>query len=138
MQELATSLNLKNVEFIGRLADYNDVLKNLMVGDIMLGMFAASGRGHWIIPNKIFEGMVFGKAILTADTPAIHELLTDRENVLFCKAGDSVDLASKIMELYRNDELREKIGIRAINFFKQNLLPRMLVKNFLMDLEKHV
>lgn len=134
MRELAATQGLNNIEFLGRLADYNDVLKYLEVGDIMLGMFAAGGRGHWIIPNKIFEGMVFGKPIVTADTPAIRELLTDRENVLLCRAGNAEDLATKIMELYKNNELRRQIGNGAAKFFEEHLTPKMLVSQFLADL----
>jgi glycosyltransferase involved in cell wall biosynthesis len=134
MKALATSLQVENVEFLGRLEDYNDVLSYLDKGDIMLGMFAASGRGHWVIPNKIFEGMAFGKPIITAETEGIKELLVDRENVLFVKAGDSKDLAQKIIELYSNDNLREKIGRHALKTYKEDLLPKKLIEHFLDSL----
>jgi glycosyltransferase involved in cell wall biosynthesis len=135
MKELAVLLELQNLEFVGRVPEYVDVLKYLKESDVMLGMFAKSGRGHWIIPNKIFEGMVFGKAIITADTPAMHELLTDRENVLFSKPGDSDDLALKILELYHDEGLRKRIGSGARELFTQRLSPHALVRDFLKELD---
>jgi len=138
MKALAEKLKITNLEFLGRIPEYSDVLKYLENSDVMLGMFAASGRGHWIIPNKIFEGMVFGKAIITADTPAVRELLTSDENVLFVNPGDSKDLASKILMLYNDDLLREKIGHGARELFKQKLSPQKLVADFLTELKTKI
>lgn len=138
MKELANSLYLKNVEFTGRVAEYSDVLAYLKDSDIMLGMFAVSGRGHCVITNKIFEGMTYGKPIVSADVPAMHELFTDKENILFCIPGDPKDIAAKILELRDDPALREKIGRNAQELFKQRLSPYALVKEFLSELPKHL
>ncbi len=138
MKELAQKLQLSNIEFTGRLQDYNEVLNYLKNADVMLGMFASSGRGHLVIPNKIFEGMVYGKAILSADTPAMHELFIDRENVLLCKPGDPRDLAEKILELKRDIPLRAKIGLGALELFKKELAPQKLIANFLEEINQKI
>jgi glycosyltransferase involved in cell wall biosynthesis len=136
MKALTKKLHLTNIEFLGRIPGYKDVLERINNCDVLLGAFGSTERGQWVIMNKIFEGMVYGKAIISAETPAMRELFTDRENVLFVKAGNSRDLSEKISELERDEVLKEKIGLGALNLFKQRLAPKMLVKNFLLDLNK--
>ncbi|MDB5266910.1 MAG: group 1 glycosyl transferase [Parcubacteria group bacterium] len=136
MKTLAESLGLRNMEFFGRIPDYQDVLKRIDDCDVLLGAFGTTERGHWVIMNKIFEGMVFGKAMVSADTPGMRELFTDRENVSMCKAGDPSDLAEKILELEKDEALKKKIGQAALDLFKAKLSPKMLVQEFLIDLYK--
>ncbi len=71
------------------------------------------------------------KPIITAETVAIKELLTNRENVLFCQAGNPNDLANKILELKANEELREKISKNGYQLFKERLTPKILIKELL-------
>ncbi|MES2213794.1 MAG: glycosyltransferase [Patescibacteria group bacterium] len=134
MKNLAESTGLKNMEFFGRIPDYQDVLKRIDDCDVLLGAFGTTERGHWVIMNKIFEGMVFGKAMVSADTPGMRELFTDRENVLMCRAGDPEDLATKVLELEANEDLKKKIGQGALDLFKEKLSPKELVEEFLRDL----
>ncbi len=138
MKQFAATLGVKNVEFLGRLAEYSDVLKNLEAGDIMLGVFGVSERTKWMIPNKIFEGIAFGKAIVSADTEAMRELFVDRENILFSRAGDAEDLAKKILELKKDNALREKIGKNSLRLFQEKLSPKHLVFDFLVELHKKI
>jgi glycosyltransferase involved in cell wall biosynthesis len=136
MRDLAESRGLKNMDFLGRIPEYKDVLEYIQDADILLGAFGSTPRGQWVIMNKIYEGMVFGKAILSAGTPAMSELFTDRENVMFCKDGDGKDLADKILELEKDENLKNKIGLGALNLFKERCLPKNLMKEFLADLKK--
>jgi glycosyltransferase involved in cell wall biosynthesis len=138
MKSLAESLKLTNIEFLGRVAEYKDVLNYLAEGSVALGVFGTSERGQWVITNKIFEAMTFGKPILSADVSAMHELFTDKENILFCKMGDAEDLASKILLLKNDLALRQKIGEAALELFKSRLTPPMLVREFLVDLKQKI
>lgn len=138
MKELAPSLSLTNVEFLGRLPEYSEVLKRLEAADIMLGVFGTSERTGWVITNKIFEGMAFGKAILSADNPAMREIFTDRENIVFCRAGDPDDLAAKILELKQDPVLRQKIGTKALEVFREKLSPEKLIHDFLVELHEKI
>ncbi len=133
MRALARSLDVHNIVFTGRLPEYAQVLEALREADIVLGVFGTERRAGWVIVNKVFEGMAFGKAIITSDNDAMRELCRDRENALFVKAGNPDDLAAKIMELCRDTALRERIANGAHALYAQHLTPQKLVAGFLRD-----
>jgi len=137
MLEYSRSLGLRNVSFVGRLP-FKETLEKLAASDIALGVFGKAARAQWVIMNKIFESMALGKALISADTPALRELFTDRENVLFCEAGNPADLAAKILELKRDKSLREKIGRNSLRLFQEELSPEKLLSNFLIELHEKI
>jgi len=88
-----------------------------------LGIFGDSAKTRAVIPNKVYEALAAGKAVITADTPAVKELLTDRKNCLLCRTADAADLAEKIMELKNNRELRRTIAENGYRLFLNKLSP---------------
>jgi glycosyltransferase involved in cell wall biosynthesis len=62
-------------------------------------------------PFKIFEYMLFGKAIITHDVESVREVLSDGVNALLVK--DKEDLLQQIILLAEDTELREKLGRNA-------------------------
>jgi len=45
--------------------------------DLCLGIFGDSGKAARVIPNKVFQILMAGRPIVTRDSPAIRELLSD-------------------------------------------------------------
>lgn len=130
IMDLANKLNIANVKFIDRIP-YSEIPYYLEIADISLGIFANTDKALRVIPNKIYEAMAMGKAIVTADTPAIHELFQDKKNILLCKPADSEDLAQKILELRNNENLRYTIAQEAYRLFQSKCLPEIVVKPIL-------
>ena len=54
--------------------------------------------------------MAMGKPIITADTPAIRELLTHKKDIYLCSPADPKAIAASIEELRNDEPLRKKIG----------------------------
>lgn len=129
-RQLAENLAVKNINFIDNMP-YEKLPDYLAVADITLGIFGASPKTTLVIPNKIYEALAMAKAIITADTPAARELLTDRENVLFCRAADPTDLAAKLLELRNNAALRHSIATNAHQLFQSQLTEAKLGKALL-------
>lgn len=95
-------------------------LPDLMArADVCLGIFGDSPKTELVIPNKVYEALAMGKPVITADTPAVRELLRDRETVLLCRKADPEDLAKKILLLRDDTKLREKIGNNGFELFKK-------------------
>jgi len=103
----------------------DQLLDSIKKSDICLGIFGAGEKTRRIISNKIFECLAMKKALITADTPAIRELFTERE-ILFCRAGDGRDLADKILYLKNNSQIKNKLAENSYQFFLNNLRPTAL------------
>ena len=43
--------------------------------DVCLGIFGDSGKAHHVVPNKAYQGMAAGCALITSDTPVQRAML---------------------------------------------------------------
>lgn len=59
-----------------------------------------------------------GRPVITADTPAARELLSDGDNAILCPPGDPVALASCIDRLAGDRELASAVGARGRQLFE--------------------
>lgn len=67
-------------------------------------------------PTKIASFMQAGKPVISCRLGEISNLLTDRENILFYKEGNYIDLADKIGELVEDKDLYDKISTNSSQF----------------------
>ena len=65
--------------------------------DIVLGIFGESVKTMRVIPNKAYEALAMSLPLVTADTPAIRELLDERSAVLV-PAADPQAIADALLE----------------------------------------
>ena len=72
---------------------------------LALGVFGTSAKAARVIPNKAFQAIACGAPLVTADTPAARELLTDGESALLVPPGDPAALANAIRRLTVDQEL---------------------------------
>jgi len=122
--------NLQNVNFIDNL-NYSDLLFYIKSADVSLGIFGNTEKAQRVIPNKIYDAIAVGSAVITADTPAIRELFTNRENIFLCRISNPSDLVEKIIEIKHDRKLRVKIANNAYRLFQTKLLPQNIVRSFL-------
>jgi glycosyltransferase involved in cell wall biosynthesis len=106
---LAVERGLQNVEFTGWIE--SDRIPEFVAGmDLCLGIFGTSAKAGRVIPTKVFLALSLGKPVITGDTPAIRELLTDGESVALCPPGDPLALAQRIVQLSRDESLLNHIA----------------------------
>jgi glycosyltransferase involved in cell wall biosynthesis len=123
----------KNINFIDNVK-YEELSNYISLSDVSLGIFGNTDKAKRVIPNKVFEAMAVRKIIITADTPAIKELFTDRKNILLCDIADANDLVQKI-KLLKNDKISSsKIIENCYQLFLDNLIPEKIVKNLIIKL----
>ena len=89
-----------------------------------------------MIPGKVFVALAMGKAVITADSPAIRELLTDGENAVLCRRGDPDALASAIRRLYADRDLMEKIAGGGHRVFRERASVEQVGRSASAVLEK--
>ena len=123
--DLANKLGLQKVNFINYMP-YEQLAEHIAMADICLGMFGTPPKAMRCGAFKVTEALAMAKPVITGRTPAMEEFLIDKENVLFCKMGDSRDLADKILELRDNQILREKIAAGGYKTYLEKLTPKVL------------
>jgi glycosyltransferase involved in cell wall biosynthesis len=108
---LANELRLKNVIFIPPVS--LERLANEIAGaDICLGgHFGESDKANRVIPGKIYQMLAMGKPIIAANSTANKELLQHKISAYLCPTGDPTALAVAIMDLKRDPQLCNRIGI---------------------------
>lgn len=92
-------------------------------GDVCLGIFGDTPKAGRVIPNKVYEILAMGKPLITGDSPAAREVLTDRKNCILCPMASAEAIAESILLLKNDDILREKIAESGYRLFQQKFTP---------------
>lgn len=127
-KKLAEELQLKNVIFGGQYS-WADLYRAIALADVCLGAFSDSIKADLTIQNKIYEALASGKAVVTARTTALPELLQDGEDCLMVNKADPADLAEKILQLKNNPALMDRLAVNGYKFFQENLTEKKLGEN---------
>ncbi len=98
------SSGVGNVDFVGW-QPYETLPALMSAHHVCLGIFGTSPKVGRVIPNKLFDALAVARAVITADTPAVREVLTHGRDVWLCAAGSSEALAESIVAL-RDDRAR--------------------------------
>ena len=137
IHETARRLNLENVRFTDWIP-YEQLHRFLQGWGVCLGIFGTSGKAVRVIPGKVFVALSAGKAVITADSPAVRELLTDEESVLLCRPGDPEALAGAIRRLHGDRELLRRIAEGGSRVFRDRASTEQIGRTASSVLEKLV
>lgn len=115
---------------------YRSLGQELAASAICLGIFGTSPKAGRVVPNKVYQAMAVGRAIVTADTPAAREVLTDGEDAILVPAGDAEALAEAMRRLAADRELRARLGASAHRRFLELGTPSAVARRFLESLSR--
>jgi glycosyltransferase involved in cell wall biosynthesis len=99
----------ENVDWV-RWIPYEHLPAALRSAACALGVFGTSAKASRVIPNKAFQALACGVPLVTADTPAVRELLVDGESALLVPPGDADALAEALRRLTTEAELARRIA----------------------------
>lgn len=91
---------------------YEELPERIRRADVVLGIFGASVKARMVIPNKVYQAAQVGRAIVTADTPAIREVFRPGESI-WTVAPEPGALAAALRQLARDPALRARLGDAA-------------------------
>jgi glycosyltransferase involved in cell wall biosynthesis len=115
-------LGLKNLIFIPSVK-FDQIPDLIASASICLGIFGETQKTRLVIPLKIYEALAMQKPIISADTPAVKELLTHKENIYLCEPANSTSLAEAIKTLKDQPDLRQAIAENGYKIFKEQCSP---------------
>ncbi len=91
---------------------YEDLPGRIQSADVVLGIFGSSVKARMVVPNKIYQAAQVGRAIVTADTPAIREVFRPGESIVTVEANPEA-LAAALRSLAGAPERRDALGRAA-------------------------
>ena len=98
-----------NVEWV-RWVEYDRLPAELHRAGCAMGIFGRSPKASRVIPNKAFQAIACGTPLVTADTPAARELLSDGTSALLVPPDDPAALAGAVRRLAADGALRERLS----------------------------
>lgn len=90
--------------------EYEQLPPAIRAAGCALGVFGTSEKAARVIPNKAYQALACGTALVTADTPAARELLTDGVDSVLVTAGEPEALASALRDLAADPARRHQIA----------------------------
>lgn len=127
MCRLAAELGLRNVHFISEwLRPERLAVEHIRRADVCLGVFGQQPKAARVVPQKIYAALASGRTVITADTPAVHELLTPGDELWTIPAGDAEALAAAIGRLADQPALVASLARRGQEAYDRRFAPAVL------------
>ncbi len=98
--------NVEHTEWI----DYPALPEAYQRAGCALGIFDTGEKAARVIPNKVFQALACARPVVTADTPAARELLTDSVDAVLVPPGDPEALAGAVHRLAADAGLGQRLG----------------------------
>jgi glycosyltransferase involved in cell wall biosynthesis len=114
-----------NVEYVPWLP-YERLPRLLAAAGCALGIFGSSPKARRVIPNKVFQALACGTPVVTGDTPAARELLTDGADALLVPPGDAEALAAAVRRLSADAELAARLGAAGRSTYDEKASEQVL------------
>jgi glycosyltransferase involved in cell wall biosynthesis len=118
--------------------EYEQLPGELQRAGCALGVFGTGAKTARVIPNKAFQALACARPLVTADTPAARELLTDGVDALLVPPGDAGALAQAIRMLAGDPELARRIGDAGRATYERNASENVLGRQWRALLERAV
>jgi glycosyltransferase involved in cell wall biosynthesis len=128
MERLAKEQGLTNLHFVGR-RPQKDIPAYIARAQICLGIFGTTEKALRVIPNKVYECLSCGKAVITERSPAALETLHDGEDVCLVTPGNGEELAERISTLKHDAALRARLAEGARRLSNTTFSPGAIAGN---------
>lgn len=132
----AAAAGLENVTFIPGFVPPAQLREQLEGSHVALGIFGTTKKASRVIPCKVFDILSAGRALVTADTPAIRELVLPDQHAVLVPAGDAAALARALLALRDDPARRTALARAGITLYRQRATPKVLGAELLRILQR--
>ncbi len=100
---------------------YAELPELIASADVCLGIFGGTRKADLVFPNKAFQALAMGKALVTGASGGMREVLGDVDCVSFVPMRDAAALADAIRDLARDPSRIEQLGAAALREFRSRM-----------------
>jgi glycosyltransferase involved in cell wall biosynthesis len=108
-----------------------DLVPRLQTAHVLLGIFGTTPKAARVVPNKLYQGLALGRAMVSADTPALREFFVPEEHLLAVPPGDAPALAAAILRLRDDRALCARLGRDGAQWVHARFGPEAVARRFL-------
>ena len=112
---LAVHLGTRNVTFVPWVP-YPELPVWIAQADVVLGIFGDTPKAARVVPNKVYQAMAMGAALVTRDSPPVRRLLEHGRSALLVPPADPAALA-RAVEALGDADVRRRLGQAARHTF---------------------
>jgi glycosyltransferase involved in cell wall biosynthesis len=98
---------------------------------VCLGIFGSTDKARRVVPNKVYQCMGMGKAVVTERSAAVEEFFRDGQDIVLVPPADPAALAEALGSLCRNPQIRAGIGANALAVATRSFTSRRIAERFL-------
>lgn len=118
-EQLVRELGLTNVHFKGWI-DKEMLPDEISRSHLCLGVFGTTKQARCTIQNKIWEGMMMQRPVITGDSETVRAELTHQVHLYLVERAKPEALAAGILALEADPGLRQRIAEAAFERVQQN------------------
>lgn len=104
--------------------------------EISLGIFGTTAKATRVVPNKVYQGLAAGCAVITSDTRAQRDMLG--QTALFVEPGNALQLADAIENLVSDPDRVAQLKARGRKLALDRFRPGTVVLPLLAELDSFV
>ncbi len=127
MKRMADSRRLGKIEFLPSVA-YEDLPAMIAGADVVLGIFGTTAKTSMVVPNKVYQALASGRAVVTADTPALSEFFRGGEHLMTVPQGDHGALADALKLLGSDRALRLRLSEAGGSYTRSEFNSTMIAR----------
>jgi glycosyltransferase involved in cell wall biosynthesis/SAM-dependent methyltransferase len=120
-RQVAGAANVTVLEWV----DYDRLGELVADHHVVVGILGTTDKASRVVPNKVYQAACAGRAIVTADTPALREAFAADE-VALVSPGDPEALATTLRALASDRDRVGELGRRARARFERDYAPEPL------------
>ncbi|MCX7974707.1 MAG: glycosyltransferase family 4 protein [Candidatus Aminicenantes bacterium] len=136
VRRLLAKADPKRIQFLGWIKEKKMIKIIEKEASLCFGLFGQTPKAKRVVPHKIFQAMALRKPVLTLDTPAVREFFTHGQNIYLCPQANPETIAASLIELYHQEDLRQRIAQGGYELVWEKFTPLTLAKSLVLILEK--
>lgn len=107
----------------------------LASADAILGIFGTSDKALRVIPNKVYQGLAIGRAVLTSATPAFLPALRadEAQGLVWARPGEAESICAAVARVHRHRPGLAALGKAARGTYER-YYSNCVIRNVLSDL----